>query len=179
MAYRLLRATSLPSRRWISLELGRVIASRVLQLSASGFDPYRVIIANRQLVEKHPELVAKFSLGAYRGWKEYFRDPAPVHDHIQKISPSMDPGGMRFSYVKMRELKLVEGDPAKGESMGAVDPKRWEELGRILVDLGVVRSNLPVASVMTTAFTPATLKLDPALPQPFWTNAPVVRTGGP
>ena len=28
MAYRLLRATSLPSRRWISLELGRVIASR-------------------------------------------------------------------------------------------------------------------------------------------------------
>jgi len=155
------------------------VASRVLQLSASGFDPYRVIIANRRLVEEHPELVAKFSLGAYRGWQEYFRDPSPVHDHIQKISPSMDPGGMRFSYVKMRELKLVEGDPAKGESMGAVDPKRWEELGRILVDLGVVRSNLPVASVMTTAFTPATLKLDPALPQPFWTNAPVVRTGGP
>ncbi len=152
------------------------VASRVLQLSASGFDPYRVIIANRQLVEKHPELVAKFSLGAYRGWQQYFRDPEPVHRYIQSISPSMDPGGMRFSYVKMRELKLVEGDAARDESMGAVDPRRWEELGRILVDLGVIRSNLPVASVVSTAFSPSALRLDPALPAPFWTNAPVEKT---
>jgi NitT/TauT family transport system substrate-binding protein len=46
------------------------VLSRVLQISESGFDPYRVIIANRQLVEKHPELVARFSRGAYRGWQD-------------------------------------------------------------------------------------------------------------
>ncbi len=149
------------------------VAARVLQISDSGFDPYRVIIANKELVAKHPELVAKFSLGAYRGWQEYFRDPQPIHDHILKISPTMEMGGMRFSYVKMRELKLVEGDPARGESMGALEPKRWEELGRILLDLGVIRKAVPISEVVTFQFTPAVLKHDPALPPPVWTDAPI------
>jgi NitT/TauT family transport system substrate-binding protein len=149
------------------------VPSRMLQISESGFDPYRVIIANKQLVEKYPELVAKFSIGAYRGWQEYFRDPQPVHDHLLKISPTMEPGGMRFSYVKMRDLHLVEGDAAKGESMGAVDIERWEDLGIILKDLGVIKRLPSVGDVVSTEFTPAMLKLDPALPAPFWTNAPI------
>lgn len=149
------------------------VAARVLQISDSGFDPYRVIVANKELVAKHPELVAKFSLGAYRGWQEYFRDPQPIHDHILKISPTMEMGGMRFSYVKMRELKLVEGDPTRGESMGALEPKRWEELGRILLDLGVIRKAVPISEVVTFQFTPAALKHDPTLPPPVWTDAPI------
>ncbi|HTH46037.1 MAG TPA: hypothetical protein VMB21_00870, partial [Candidatus Limnocylindria bacterium] len=143
------------------------------QISDSGFDPYRVIIANKELVTKHPELVAKFSLGTYRGWQEYFRDPQPIHDHLLKISPMMEMGGMRFSYVKMRELKLVEGDSAKGESMGAVSLPRWEELGKILLDLGVIKMRIPLADVVTDAFSPEKLKLDPTLPPPFWKDAPI------
>lgn len=149
------------------------VASRMLQISQSGFDPYRVIIANKQLVEKYPELVAKFSVGAYRGWQEYFRDPQPVHDHLQKISPTMEQGGMRFSYVKMRELHLVEGDAAKIETMGAVDVERWEDLGLILKDLGVIKKLPPVGDVVSTNFSPVALKLDPALPPLYWTNAPI------
>jgi NitT/TauT family transport system substrate-binding protein len=149
------------------------VPSRLLPLSASGFDPYRVIIANKELVRKHPELVARFSIGAYRGWQEYFRNPQPVHEHILKISPSMEMDGMRFSYVRMRELRLVEGDPARGESMGAVDPRRWEELNATLLDLGVI-SKIPLLSeVVSTNFTPAALQLDPLLPAPIWTNAPI------
>ena len=149
------------------------VPARMLQLSDSGFDPYRVIIANKQLVAQHPELVAKFSLGAYRGWQEYFRAPQPVHDHLLKISPTMEMPGMRFSYVKMRELRLVEGDVSKGESLGAVDLKRWEEVGKILLDLGVIKKRLPLADVVTDAFTPAKQNYNPILPPPFWTEAPV------
>jgi len=149
------------------------VPSRLLPLSASGFDPYRVIIANKELVRKHPELVARFSIGAYRGWQEYFRNPQPVHDHILKISPSMEMDGMRFSYVRMRELRLVEGDPARGESMGAVDPSRWVELNATLLDLGVISKTPPLSEVVSTNFTPAALQLDPTLPPPIWTNAPI------
>ncbi|MEY4690751.1 MAG: hypothetical protein RIT19_1076 [Verrucomicrobiota bacterium] len=148
------------------------VRSRVLQLSESGFDPYRVIIANRRLVEKHPELVARFSRGAYRGWQEYFRDPQPVHDHLRRISPTMEDAGMRFSYVAMRRLRLAEGDPARGESLGAVDPERWRTLGVILKDLGVIQSVPPIESVVSTAFTPRALGLDPGLPPPFWNDSP-------
>lgn len=149
------------------------VPARMLQLSDSGFDPYRVIIANRELVEQHPGLVEKFSLGAWRGWQEYFRDPQPVHDHLLKISPIMEMGGMRFSYVKMRELRLVEGDSALGESMGAVSLERWDALGRILLELGLVQRLPPLAEVVTDAFSPARLGHDPALPPPHWTNAPI------
>lgn len=149
------------------------VKSRMLQISDSGFDPYRVIIANKALVEKHPDLVARFSRGAYRGWQAYFKDPTRVHEHLAKISPTMEPGGMRFSYVKMRELKLVEGDPAKGETMGAVDLRRWEELGNSLKELGVIPRVPAVAEVATEAFSPKALGLDPALPPRFWSEAPI------
>jgi NitT/TauT family transport system substrate-binding protein len=148
------------------------VKSRVLQISESGFDPYRVIIANRQLVEKHPELVARFSRGAYRGWQEYFRNPQPIHDHLRSISPTMEDRGMRFSYVAMCRLRLVEGDPSRAETMGAVDLERWRSLGVILKDLGVIQSEPPLEAVVSTAFTPKALGLDPTLPPPFWTDAP-------
>ena len=148
------------------------VKSRVLQISESGFDPYRVIIANRQLVEKHPELVARFSRGAYRGWQEYYRSPQPIHDYLRSISPTMEDGGMRFSYVAMRRLRLSEGDPSRTETMGAVDLERWRSLGVILKDLGVIQSVPPLEAVVSTAFTPKALGVDPTLPPPFWTDAP-------
>ena len=150
------------------------VRSRVLQISESGFDPYRVIIANRQLVEKHPELVARFSRGAYRGWQEYYRNPQPIHDYLLSISPTMEDGGMRFSYVTLRQLRLVEGDPTRAEAMGAVDLERWRSLGLILKDLGVIPAVPPLESVVSTAFTPQALGLDPSLPPPFWTNSPAL-----
>jgi NitT/TauT family transport system substrate-binding protein len=146
----------------------------VLQISESGFDPYRVIIANRQLVEKHPELVARFSRGAYRGWQEYYRNPQPIHDHLRSISPTMEDGGMRFSYVALRRLRLVEGDPSRAEVMGALDLERWRSLGLILKGLGVIQTVPPLESVVSTAFTPKALGLDPTLPPPFWTDAPTL-----
>ena len=149
------------------------VPARVLQISESGFDPYRVIIANKELVTKHPELVAKFSRGAYLGWKEYFRDPQPIHDHILKISPVMEMGGMRYSYVKMRELRLVEGDAAKGEHLGAFDRKRWEELGRILLDLRVIEKAVPISEVVTFDYSSDALGVDGTLPKPVWTEAPI------
>ena len=148
------------------------VRSRVLQISESGFDPYRVIIANRQLVEKHPELVARFSRGAYRGWQEYYRNPQPIHDYLRSISPTMEDGGMRFSYMALRRLRLSEGDPSRAEAMGAVDLERWRSLGVILKDLGVIQSVPPLESVVSTAFTPKALGVDPTLPPPFWTDAP-------
>lgn len=142
--------------------------SRMLQISDSGFDPYRVVIAHRQLVERHPEWVVRFCRGAYRGWQEYFRDPEPVHQHILKISPTMEMEGMKFSYAKMRELHLVEGDASKGESMGAMDPGRWEETGRILLELGVLKNQPNWSAVYTTNFIPSRVGATTDLPPPVW-----------
>lgn len=142
------------------------VKSRMLQISDSGFDPYRVIIANRRLVEAHPEIVKAFSIGAYRGWVEYCREPLPIHEHILSISPSMEPEGLKFSYRKMRELRLIEGDPAKGETLGDVKPARWEALHQLLLDHRLIKGPMDRRQVYTDAFSPSKLGVNPALPPP-------------
>jgi NitT/TauT family transport system substrate-binding protein len=140
------------------------VKSRVLLLSDAGFNPYRVVIANKQLVEKHPELVKAFSLGAYRGWKEYYRNPTPTLKSILAISPMMEWEGMKFGFNKMRELHFTDGLAANGESMGAVDPKRWEDLHKLMLDYKLIDKPIDLASAYSTEFTPAKLGIDPVLP---------------
>lgn len=142
------------------------VKARMLQISDSGFDPYRVIIANRRLVESHPEIVKAFSIGAYRGWVEYCRKPLPVHEHILSISPSMEAEGLKFSYRKMRELRLIEGDPAKGETLGDVKAERWEQLHKLLLDHRLIKGPIERSHVYTDAFSPSKLGVNPELPPP-------------
>ena len=138
----------------------------MIQISDSGFDPYRVIIANKKLVEKHPEIVKAFSIGAYKGWIEYCREPLPVHDHILSISPTMESDGLKFSYRKMREMRLIEGDPAKGETLGDIKPQRWEELHQLLLENQLIKAPIDRALVYTDAFAPPKVGVDPKLPPP-------------
>ncbi len=142
------------------------VKARMIQISDSGFDPYRVIIANKKLVEKNPEIVKAFSIGAYKGWIEYCREPLPVHDHILSISPTMESEGLKFSYRKMRELRLIEGDPAKGETLGDVKPQRWEELHQLLLENKLIKAPIDRALVYTGAFAPSKVGVDPKLPPP-------------
>jgi NitT/TauT family transport system substrate-binding protein len=142
------------------------VKARMLQISDSGFDPYRVIIANRKLVEKHPELVKAFSIGAYKGWIDYCREPLPTHQYILSISPSMEAEGFVFAYRKMRELRLIDGDPAKGETLGAVSAQRWEDLHQLMLDYGLIKKPIERSLVYTDAFSPEKVGIDPQLPPP-------------
>ena len=142
------------------------VKARMLQISDSGFDPYRVVIANKKLVARHPEIVKAFSIGAYKGWIEYCRDPVPIHDHILSVSPTMESEGFKFSHRKMRELRLIEGDPAKGEALGEVKAQRWDELHQIMLDNQLIKAPIDRASVYTDAFAPSKVGVDPTLPPP-------------
>jgi NitT/TauT family transport system substrate-binding protein len=142
------------------------VKARMIQISDSGFDPYRVIIANRKLVAEHPEIVKAFSIGAYKGWIEYCRDPLPIHEHILSVSPTMEAEGLKFSYRKMRELRLIEGDPAKGETLGEVKPERWEALHQLLLDHRLIKAPIDRTKVYTGAFAPSKVAVDPQLPPP-------------
>lgn len=140
------------------------VKSRVLLLSEAGFNPYRVVIANKQLVEKHPELVKAFSIGAYRGWKDYYRNPILTLKSILAISPMMEWEGMKFGFEKMRELRFSEGKTEKGESFGAVDSVRWEELHKLLLDYKLIDKPIDLSQAYSAEFTPKKLGIDPALP---------------
>jgi NitT/TauT family transport system substrate-binding protein len=138
--------------------------SRVLLISDSGFDPYRVLGANLKLVQDHPDWVADFARGAYKGWQSYYKDPKPAHDLMLRENPDATPDFLDYAYHELKKRHFVEGDPAKGETMGANQDERWETTARQLAELGVIPQALPASKLFTNAFTPQSLHYDPTLP---------------
>ena len=153
------------SEPYYALKAG--VKTRVLPINGSGFDPYRVIGANQKLVKEHPELIAAFSRGAYKGWVEYCRDPEPVHATIKKANPSMEDEGMRFSYREMRRLHYIEGEASQGDAFGKVDLSRWDTLQRQMINCGLMKRTVDLKAAVSEAFTPEKLGMRLELPPAF------------
>jgi NitT/TauT family transport system substrate-binding protein len=139
------------------------VKSRVLLISESGFDPYRTLAANLQLVREHPDWLRLFSIGAYRGWQEYFRDPSATKELMLRENPDNTPEFLDFAYHELKRYRFVSGDPAKGETMGALTPERWRSVQDQLVALKIIPKALPLEQIFTDAFTPQKLGVDPTL----------------
>jgi NitT/TauT family transport system substrate-binding protein len=127
---------------------------RWLPIADDEFNPYNVLIAHTQLVAEHPDWVKAFSLAAYRGWAEYLRNPKPVHEYLKKINPEMNDALMDYSFQVSRDLKFFEGDPARGESLGKIDPVRWSKLHDTLLKYKMIKKPVDLKKVYTEAFSP-------------------------
>jgi len=61
------------------------IETRVLLTSDAGYNPYRVMLTTRDLLQQHPEVVEKFVRASLKGWGDYLNDPAAAHTAIAKL----------------------------------------------------------------------------------------------
>ncbi|MBT5903366.1 MAG: ABC transporter substrate-binding protein [Opitutaceae bacterium] len=128
---------------------------KTLLLSDSGYDPYRVIVAHRPFAEAHPEIVRAFVAASIRGWQDYIRgNPAPAHDLISRENDHMTQDQMVFSHSEMIIQRFVDGDPAAGEEIGALDPVRLNHHAKLLHDLGVLETLLPLDAYADLSFLP-------------------------
>ena len=125
---------------------------RVLLISDSGYDPYRVFFTRRALIQEKPELVRGFVGASLRGWREYLMDPAAAHAEIRKRNPELTPEKMDFSYQALKERRFISGDPAKGERVGAFVPERWKAQYDTLKDLKVIRGRFDLSDAWTGEF---------------------------
>lgn len=124
-------------------------ATRVLLISESGYDPYRVFFARRDLAAERPEVVRGFVQASIRGWREYMADPSVAHAEISRRNPELTAAKMAFSHGALRDRRFVLGDPAKGEQAGAMSRERWEAQLAVLRDLGVLKGRFHLADAWT------------------------------
>ena len=141
--------------------------TRVLLISESGYDPYRVFFTRRDLVKEQPGVVRAFVHASIRGWREYIADPAPAHAEISRRNPELTPAKMAFSHAALRDMKFVLGDPGKGDAPGAMSRARWESQLAVLRDLGVLKGRLALAEAWTPEFC-----VQPGPPQPIPAKSP-------
>ncbi len=128
---------------------------KTMLIAGSGYDPYRVIFTSRKFARENPEAVQAFVNAAARGWHDFLNnDPAPGMALITKDNDKMDADFMRYSIDTMNKLKLVAGDPAKGEGIGRLDRQRLEEQGAMLLSTGLLKEPMPVDKFVLFDFPP-------------------------
>ncbi|MEY4690749.1 MAG: hypothetical protein RIT19_1074 [Verrucomicrobiota bacterium] len=137
--------------------------ARVLLISGSGFDPYRVFFTRRDYLKDHPDRVRAFVRASVRGWGEYLDDPTAVHAEIRRRNPELTPAKMAYSHRALKDGSFVGGDLAKGEGPGRLAAGRWDLQFRTLKELGVLRGNFDPAQAWTGEFCnpPATVPSRP------------------
>jgi NitT/TauT family transport system substrate-binding protein len=133
------------------------VKPRLLQVSESGFDPYRCVVTTEQMLKEHPDWVETFVRGAYAGWSAYLKNPEKGNALILKLNPTQSPEGMLFAFKTMCALRFVEGEAARGDAPGQIKPERFAELAHQMQDLGLLRQDLNVGESYTTRFTPEAL----------------------
>jgi NitT/TauT family transport system substrate-binding protein len=134
------------------------VASRTLLIARSGYNPYRVIFANKGFVREHPDAVRAFVAATIRGWEDFLAgDPAPAKAMILARNEPMTDDFLRFSTQAMEDNHLVRGDPALGERLGLMTRKRMQEQVDLYVKLKVIAAPIPLDQFVSFDFLPAEL----------------------
>ena len=126
-----------------------------LLLSDAGIRPYRIWYTSRSLLTKNPAVARAFTAASIRGWRDYMEGDRKEADAlIGSLNPKMVPEFIAYSVGAMREFKLVEGDPSKGERIGQIDPVRFANEITELTAIGVLGRPVKLADVFDETFLP-------------------------
>jgi len=134
------------------------VASRTLLIAGSGYNPYRVIYANKRFAAEHPEAVRAFVAATLKGWNDFIEgDPTPAKGIIFARNEAMTEAFIRFSIKAMADNQLLRGDTARGERLGLMTRHRLQEQVDLFVKLKVIPAAIPLDDFVSFEFLPPEL----------------------
>jgi NitT/TauT family transport system substrate-binding protein len=121
---------------------------RTLLISDSGFAPYRVMFANRNFADRHPEVVAAFTRASIRGWESYMDGPREkANALIRSFNVKMTEEFMLYSIDVMESKGLVRGRNPE-EAVGRLSFQRIAEQIETLQEIGLLDRAVTPAEVV-------------------------------
>lgn len=131
-----------------------------LMVSDLGFNTYTsMLIAQREMIDTRPELVAKMTRACIRGWRKYLSEPEATNKYIHEQNPEMGLAVLEFGARELKALCLPEGFAT--ERLGELTAERWQALTKQLEEIGSIK---PGAIAAGDAFTTRFLTLDVSKP---------------
>lgn len=122
---------------------------KTLLLSDSGYSPERVVMSNRSLVNRKPELVAAFVRASAKGWKDYMNgDPKLVHEELIKLNKANNPGLNAYSHQAMSDHSIVFGDAGGKDSLAYLNAEKLEQTIATLRELELIEKPLALEHVI-------------------------------
>jgi len=129
------------------------VLARILKISDTGYDPYRVIITTKAYAKAHPDAVRAFVAASNRGWSDMIAgDPTPARAMVLALNPQIT--GDYFDAVIdiLRDDHLVDGRTDQGERVGKLSLERLQEEIDLLARVKFIKSSFPVSQVATSDF---------------------------
>jgi NitT/TauT family transport system substrate-binding protein len=121
---------------------------KVFLVADAGYNPYTgVVIANGEYLKKNTETVKKVVEALREGWRAYLDDPNPANAVMGELNKTMD--AQTFAMAAEAQEPFIETDETKTSGLGTMTAQRWQELGRQLVDLGLLQSAPPPEQCFT------------------------------
>lgn len=126
----------------------------VLSLSDAGFAGYGSLIAtSRALVQKNPDLVARFLAATREGWHDYLDgDPAAGDAAIRQANPDMPAALLAYGQGVLKANGIVESGDALRLGIGAMTDARWGEFFQSMVKAHLYATDLDYRAAYTSRF---------------------------
>ena len=118
-----------------------------------GFPPYgTTIVTTRGLIDKNPDVVARFVRASLEGWKSYMSNPAPANALIKADNTRMSEEQIAFGIEKLKELKALDGGDAATLGIGIITEARWKASYDYMVAAGLLKPETDWKRAFTDQF---------------------------
>ncbi len=123
------------------------IETRVLLISETGYNPYRVMFTTRDFLKQHPEVIAVRARIAQRV-ADYLNDPAPAHAVIAKLNPALNPDKYAAVAGSTRPAIYNRGQSQRSTTR-QMNSERWTTMYSQLTDLKVIEKAFDPSTAYT------------------------------
>lgn len=115
-----------------------------VQLASNG------ILASENVIQENPQLVRAF-IGAFlKGLTDTIANP----DEALRVSEAYIPNFDELDADVQKQILATSIEQWKTERLGASDPKAWENMQDVLLNMGLIQQNLDLSKAFTNEFIP-------------------------
>jgi len=145
-----------------AIERAAKITPKVFLLADQGFSTYSTLIETRRdLVDKKPDLVARFVDASIIGWYNYiYHDNSAANALIKQQNPEMTDDLLAYSVGAMKKYGIVDSGDALTLGVGAMTDARMKDFFDEMVRASVVKSSLDYRKAYTLQFVGKKVGLD-------------------
>jgi NitT/TauT family transport system substrate-binding protein len=115
-----------------------------VQLASNG------ILASEEVIKDKPELVRAFVGAFLKGLADTIADP----DEAFKISESYIPNFADLDAAVQKQILAISIEQWKTQRLGYSDPKSWENMQEVLLDMGLISQKMDLSKAFTNEFIP-------------------------
>ena len=129
------------------------VSVKFFLFARDGYPPYgTTMVANRNFVDKRPDVAARFVKASLEGWKSYLTNPAPGNVLIKADNPKMSDAQIAFGVEQMKALKVLDGGDAQTMGIGIITDARWKATYDFMVGAGLLKPEVDWKQGFTDKF---------------------------